>query len=288
MTRMRHPAILLVMLGITCLAARCSSSDGEDADSPSTLDPNVPPVTQGNWYRPSVAVDWQWQLAGALNTSYDVELYDVDLFDTPREVIDELHGRGCKVLCYFSAGSGENWRPDYAQFLGTDLGKPLEGWEGERWLDVRSQRVLDLMLARLNLAAERGCDGVEMDNVDAYANDSGFSLRDSDQLAYNRRLANEAHARSLAVALKNDGDQATALVDYFDFELNEECHAFDECGLLQVFLDRGKPVLNVEYADNLTQANALAATLCPVANAAGHRTLILPIDLDDSFRVSCY
>lgn len=53
----------------------------------------------------------------------------------------------------------------------------------------------------------RRCDGVEPDNVDAYANSVGISLTYNDQLTFNRWLANEGHKRNLAVALKNDGDQ---------------------------------------------------------------------------------
>jgi hypothetical protein len=30
-----------------------------------------------------------------------------------------------------SAGSHENWRLDQAQFNQADIGKPLQGWEGE-------------------------------------------------------------------------------------------------------------------------------------------------------------
>ena len=46
------------------------------------FDPDVPPVTEGDWYRPAADVTWQWQLTGTPNTSYDVEIYDLDLFET--------------------------------------------------------------------------------------------------------------------------------------------------------------------------------------------------------------
>lgn len=42
------------------------------------------------------------------------------------------------------------------------------------------------MQARLDLAVQKGCDGVEPDNVDGYQNNSGFPLTAQDQLAYNR------------------------------------------------------------------------------------------------------
>ncbi len=58
------------------------------------------------------------------------------------------------------------------------------------------------MLRRLDLAVTKGCDGVEPDNMDGYANDSGFPLTAEDQLTFNRFIANEAHRRGLAVGLK--------------------------------------------------------------------------------------
>jgi hypothetical protein len=233
-------------------------------------------------------VTWQWQLDGEIDTSYDVELYDVDLFETPDEVFTELHGRGARVLCYFSAGSSEEGRPDFDDIPEPAQGRQLSGYPDERWLDVRSREVLDVMIARLDLAIDRGCDGVEPDNVDGHTNDTGFPLTASDLLAFNRNLANEAHRRGLAIALKNAGGQARELVDYFDLELNEECFEYEECGELRPFTRRAKAVLNVEYADDLAEAEQLAESVCPRARAAGLRTLILPHDLDDEFRVSCF
>jgi hypothetical protein len=263
-----------------------------DTDEPTgVLDPNVPALAEGDWYRPAVETTWQWQLQantdGAINTIYDAEVYDVDLFDAPDAVIEELRAAGHRVICYFSAGSYEDFRDDAGDFLPSDLGKTLEGFADERWLDIRSPNVQLIMLRRLNLALRRGCDGVEPDNVDGFVNDTGFDLTGSDQLAYNRFLANETHRRNLAVALKNDLDQIPQLVDYFDLALNEQCHEFEECELLQPFVDAGKPVFNAEYAEDFVNDASSRESLCADAAERKVRTLILPLDLDDSFRFSC-
>ena len=269
-------------------AVGCGDDDsGGDPLDAGHMDADIEPITQGDWYRPEVPTTWQWQLMGTLNTSYAVDVYDIDLFDTSADTIEQLQNEGHYVICYFSAGSSEDWRDDFSRFDPEDLGKNLDGWEGENWLDIRSPNVLDIMEDRLDLAAQKGCDGVEPDNMDGFTNDTGFNLLPVDQLYYNRTLANAAHERDLTVGLKNDGDQAEELVDYFDFSLNEECHAYDECGQLQPFIDAGKPVFNAEYTDNEVEAQNLAATLCPQANSENIRTLILPWDLDDSFRISC-
>ena len=242
----------------------------------------------GGWYRPGVATTWQWQLTGTVNTNYDVDLYDIDLFETELAFNQSLQTAGRRVLCYFSAGSAENWRPDYGQFASGDLGNDLDGWAGERWVDVRSTNVRNIMLARLDQAQNKGCDGVEPDNVEGIGNNPGIDYTANDQLAYIRFLATAAHDRGLAIALKNDLPQVTALVDAVDLMVNEECHQFGtECDLLQPFINAGKPVLNAEYANSLSAAQNLATTLCPQALSENFRTLILPLDLDDAFRVSC-
>lgn len=283
---------VLVSGALLAMAAGCGDSAAPNPYVP--LDPEVPPVTSGAWYRPTVNTTWQWQLSipdgeSAPNTSYDVNVYDLDLFDTDASLIATLHGEGRAVVCYFSAGSWEDWREDAGAFPAEVLGRALDGWEGERWLDIRAPVVLDLMLARLDLAVSKGCDGVEPDNVDGYTNGTGFALNYEQQLAFDRHLANAAHERGLAVGLKNSGDQAAELVDYYDFSLNEQCHEYDECDQLAPFTDAGKPIWNAEYAspDSEAAALSLASTLCPVALAEDIRTLVLPLELDDAFRVSC-
>ncbi len=295
------PAMLVLPF---LLAAGCPGEMGGSMDSGGgagsgnggtgetiSLDPEVDPVTSGSWYRPGIDVTWQWQIqpdaGGAINTSYDVEIYDLDLFDVETAVIDELHAQGRFVVCYFSAGSYEDFREDADQFSAADLGNTLEGFADERWLNIRSTQVAQIMLDRLDRAVSKGCDGVEPDNMTGYNNDTGFPLTADDQLAFNRFIANAAHARGLAVALKNDLEQIPALVAYFDFAVNEQCHEFDECDTYQPFLDAGKPVLNAEYAENFVNDAEARTQLCVDAFATGLRTLVLPVDLDDSFRFSC-
>ncbi len=231
-----------------------------------------------SWYRPTPDVTWQWQLSGVIDQNYNVNIYDIDLFDTPVKTIASLQSKGKKVICYFSAGSSENWRSDFARFDRSTLGKK-NGWEGERWLDIRTDNALDVMLERLNLAVKKGCDGVEPDNVDGYLNKTGFPLTVKDQITFNRRIAEEAHRRGLAVALKNTGDLANELVDYFDLAINEECHAYRECDQLAVFTKQGKPILNAEYKKT--------KNLCALALSKNMRTLLLPRKLNNKSRMSC-
>ena len=236
---------------------------------------------------PAPGVSWQWQIDGeAIDTSIDVDMYDIDLFEVTDAELATLKADGRVVICYFSAGSYEEWRDDADDFPMAALGDPLDGWPGERWLDVRDPGVRTVQAARLDLAAERGCDGVEPDNVDGYANTSGFPLKGADQLDYNLWLATEAHARGLSIGLKNDLDQVGDLLDAFDWALNEECAAYDECALLSPFIDSGKAVFNVEYVDDKAEGANLAAAVCGDALGLGFSTLIKEWDLGP-WRLPC-
>lgn len=237
-------------------------SDPGQPQPPTTPAPPVSPAppTAGIW-QPRPGTSWQWQLSGRLDTSVVADVYDVDLEDTPAATIAQLQAAGRRVICYFSAGSFEAWRSDAAKFPAAVKGKKMDGWD-ELWLDVRNVEALaPVMLGRLDLAAAKGCDAVEPDNVDGYANDTGFPLRGADQLAYNRWLAAAAHERGLAIGLKNDLDQVLELVDHFDFAVNEECFSYRECELLTPFVRAGKAVFGAEYelstAAFCSQANAL-------------------------------
>lgn len=257
--------------------------DSGMTDAPFTPVPDggaVDAAARAIW-RPAPGTSWQWQLSGTIDTTVDAVMYDVDLFETPAALVRVLHGGGRIVVCYFSAGTIEEGRPDFADFPAGAIGMTLPDWPMERWLDTRDATVRDIMRRRLDLAVTRGCDGVEPDNVDAYANASGFPLTADDQLDFNRFIATEAHARGLSVGLKNDLDQVATLVGDFDWALDEECFQYTECDLLQPFIDAGKAVFQVEYGDA-----ALAATVCPQANALDFDTLIKNVDLD-AWRIAC-
>jgi glycosyl hydrolase family 114 len=237
-------------------------------------------VPAGSWWRPRAGLTWQWQLSGPLDRGVSAEVYDVDAVNTSAEDVAALHAAGRKVICYVDAGSYEPGRPDAGRFPAAVLGKELDGWPGERWLDVRRWDVLEpILAARFDTCRQKGFDAVEPDNVDGYQNESGFPLTASDQLVFNKRLADLAHKRGLAVGLKNDIDQVAELQPHFDFAVNEECMQYDECDPLRAFVAAGKPVFHVEYAQE-------SGGFCPRAKALGFSSMRKRLDLD-AWRESC-
>lgn len=240
-----------------------------------------------DWYRPPLGVTWHWQLQGELNTSYPVTLYGFDLFDQSKDTIAALQRKGHKVICYFSAGSYEDWRSDRQLLPAHAIGKALDGWPGEAWLDIRDKQVWRIMQNRLKLAAEKGCDGVDPDNVDGYSNNSGFPLTAQDQVRFNRFLAQSAHILGLSIGLKNALNLIPELVDEFDFAVNEQCFEYQECELLTPFIAQQKPVLNAEYQARWVNSREERTKLCQASAKLKFTTLVLPLALDDEFRLTC-
>lgn len=238
----------------------------------------------GCWL-PPVRASWNWVIATVPQPPFrDVDIYDIDGFDASAADVAALHDAGIRVICYISVGSYENWRPDASQFPAGVLGRNLDGWPGERWLDIRDIRnpgsaLARIMTARIDMCRDKGFDAVEFDNMDGYTNQTGFPLTAADQLAYNRFLATTAHAAGLSAVMKNDVDQVRELVDYFEMALNEECHRYDECGAYQAFIAAGKPVLHAEYGSS--------TAFCAADNAANINGVLFSLDLDDSVYRPC-
>ncbi|MCX5382877.1 endo alpha-1,4 polygalactosaminidase [Streptomyces sp. NBC_00083] len=235
---------LLLLVPLLLLAACTGSPDGPDDGAGGDT---APPAPAGPHWQPKPGLTWQWQLKGRLDPTVDAQVYDIDAVDQDAAAVADLHRRGRKVICYVSTGSWEDWRPDAQRFPKSVLGKG-NGWSGERWLDIRRTDVLEPLVARrLDLCRQKGFDGVEPDNMDGYVNDTGFPLTAADQLTYNELVARLAHARGLAVGLKNDLDQIPRLLGQFDFAVDEQCAQYGECDKLTPFVKAGKAVFHAEY-----------------------------------------
>lgn len=206
-------------------------------------------------WQPSLGASYEWQLSSAtIDRSVEADIYAVDGFDVTEETVAALHRDGRRVACYINTGSHENWRPDAQRFPRRLLGRPLEGWPGERWLDIRQvDELAPIMRQRMRMCQAKGFDAVEVDNVDGWQQRSGFAITPAHQLRYNRWLARTAHSMGLAIALKNDVEQVPELVDHFDYAVAEQCAQYDECGGFRPFIAAGKPVFDIEYSLQLRQ-----------------------------------
>ncbi len=232
-------------------------------------------------FLPSPGTTWQVQLTGTLDSSFDVQFYELDLFALDPKDVQTLHDAGRALGCYVSVGSAEPWRPDYANFPSSALGKPLADYPQELWLDVRDAGVRQVMTQRLQLAASSGCQAVELSNLQAYSEDSGFPLTQADELSYAQSLIEQCHALGLSAGISAGDDLVPALVPSADWGLTEECLSYDDCAAWQPFTNAGKAVFMIEYGSSKD-----APVLCPEAAKLGFSLAIKRRALD-AFRVGC-
>ncbi|CCE41068.1 uncharacterized protein CPAR2_300570 [Candida parapsilosis] len=208
------------------------------------------------YFAPSAVAKWTAKVGDSWDCVLDnpprkinpeTKIYDIDLFDSSKKLIKTLHSQDKIVICYFSAGTFEEWRPDAKNFTRAELGKPLNEWEGERWVNITSSNVFQIMQNRILLAKTKGCDAIDPDNIDGYAHKTGLKWSKQDSIAYVRKLSKYAKKHGLAIGLKNGGDIIKQVLSYVDFSVQEQCGQYGECKQYQPFIKAKKPVFHIEY-----------------------------------------
>ena len=267
-----------VLAMVICLAG-CSSALHNTGSVP-VLAKASPPAgwvvakayAEEKWWQPKADQNlrWYWQLQGNIDTSYDVDVYDIDI-DTPQPVINRLKARGIRLICYFSVGTVEQFRSDANRFPHQAIGETYPGYADERWLDLKNYSLFaSIMQARLDRCAAKGFDGVEGDNVDAFLqqipDDNGvvntgtsFKITRQHSIDYILWLASESHKRGLAFGLKNSEAVAIDVVDDVDWLITESCYVYRWCAEAQVFTRHNKPVFMTEYTEYLSDFTSACA-----------------------------
>lgn len=233
----------------------------------------------------------------------NADVYIVDGEGTSEDTIAQYHADGKTVICYFSAGTWEPGRSDADEFdpacvcgSGRSFGgnacssndNKLSGWD-EWWLDIHSasciSKVESIMSARISSFVAKGCDGVDPDNVDSFANsDQLHGNTAEDQVNYLLWLSFTARSQDLMIDLKNagsllvdDNGDATSyqseIVEAFDFAVIESCHEYEECDTYDSFLAAGKPEIQIEYED---------ITTCPSLQDGQHLLVYSQNDLSSA------
>ena len=243
---------------------------------PTTPAPTITP--EPPYWTPSMQSVFQIQLSDyPPDIHMGADIYALDLFETTPSAIQFLHEHDKKVICYFNAGAWEAFRPDADKFPQEIIGNPYVGWPGEKWLDISRYEVFShILLKRMDLAVEKGCDGVDPDNINGYMQPTGFDITPQHQLTFNTWLSDQAHQRGLAIGMKNNGEQILELADHFDFAIIEDCAFHNECEPYQVFIKKQKAVYQIEYTDRIANLR----TACDTAHALGFQLLLKNRELD--------
>ncbi|KAK7422825.1 hypothetical protein QQX98_001387 [Neonectria punicea] len=238
------------------------------------------PTTENNTtsiWQPAISDSWQIVLLKPIKVdddgtvTPDVKVFDLDVYDNDADTIKALQKAGKKVICYFSAGSWENWRDDKDDFQKADLGKVLDGWPDERWIDVRSNNVRKIMKKRIKYAADKGCDAIDPDNVDGFQNDNGLDMTAKDAVDFIKFLSETAASYNMSTGLKNAGDIIADVLEYVHFSVNEQCVEYSECETFAAFIEADKPVFNIEYPTG-TFNNVSASVKDEICSHSGNST----------------
>ena len=234
----------------------------EEAEAPEFPAATATPAAT-DWWKPLASdnLTWQWQLQGEIDTSFMVDVYNVDI-DTPANKINELKARNVKLICYFSAGTVELFRDDENQIPQRSRGEQYEDLTDERWLDYSQfEEFSNVMLARMDRCKELGFDAIEADNVDAHNYESrdefgnvvnigtNFNINLDHSIAYVRWLSAQAHLRGLAFGLKNAEEIASTVIDDIDYMITEDCYVDSWCDAASVLVEANKTVFMAEYTD---------------------------------------
>lgn len=275
--KMNPMSYRIFWLAVVTLLFSCGKPDDDNVE-----------IIPGEWFKPAPGMSFDWQLDEVkITDEFDSEVVDLDAFETPAAVVDKLHSEGKKVIAYISVGSWENWRPDADDFPANVIGNDYDGWEGEKWLDIRKiDKLGPILQKRLDMIKEKGFDAVEPDNIDSYENaGTGFNLTEADAFDFCKWLADEAHSRGLSIGQKNATGLCNKLVSRFDWLLLEDAYADDFYEDGDVYIENNKAVFVTEYTDNMT-AEAFLANVCP--SAAEHRFVAILKDRDlKAGKLSC-
>lgn len=232
-------------------------------------------------------VKWQIEIQdpidprGGIQPS-DAKVIDVDLFQASKDptLIPALHAAGAIVLCYFNAGAVQYTDCDWSKWQTNGLfhGKVVVNYDQEKYVDVTDETVIELQKARIDLAHSIGCDGVDPDNIDTYELDAdesiGKQITQKDMINFLGNLSSHAHSRTthlghtLMIGQKNAVEITEQVHGFMDFAISENCvgtvragsnrGAADEfCSTLQqYYVDKGKPVFDIEYPTSLASSSS--------------------------------
>ena len=277
--------LLPTLLSMALLSTRCSASalhldkrynpapfkptkcakNAKPTATPACLIPGLPnpsgsisistAPTPTSWAKPPPSSSFQVILQNntEVRAESGISIYDIDI-DSSDATFASLLTANKYIVCYFSAGTAEDWRGDFgcfnhalgAQDLGCNLGGP---WPNEFWLNTTSTEVRKIMQMRIQRAADRGCSAVDPDNIDGYSNRNGIGGTKQDSIDYIKFLSAEARSRGMGLALKNSLEIVPDVINDVDFAVNEQCIQYDECNAYEPFWALPTPlsVFNIEY-----------------------------------------
>jgi hypothetical protein len=233
------------------------------------------------------------QIEGLPTPPPKVDYLEIDGFESTKEQVDAIKAQGTKAICYISAGTAEDFRPDFAEFkkIPNTIGNAYPNFEGDYFINTNHWRdFFPVMKKRIQMCKDKGFDYVDFDVIDSYDVDPeemGFRLSQETQTDYITALTKAAHESELKTVQKNATELAAKLEPHFDALLTEECVRLDFCGDAEPYVAAGKPVFNVEYPESWKDKPFSRESVCDVSDKTKVRTILSTLALDGPATDAC-
>ena len=288
-----------------CLCAACKGDPVRPDSGDHPIDAFKPP-----WFfpAPGEVKNWDIQITApyALATPRDMMVVDLwDVVPAPTTImyddastaavpagaqsgaIAALKAAGTTVICHVGTGAMRLDDPDATKFPGYEAAPPDRpdpidadssiGWSTtatdamERFVDFRNTTAASVLLKRVKLAKDIGCDGIL-----AYRNDAslfgstaafqnGFTnVLPPEETAWIVKVAKAGHDLMISVGGRDThtSNGLTELVDDYDWIVAEQCAEDNNCDLARPFLEAHRAVFGIDYNLTRTGTAQTISTVC--------------------------
>ena len=223
-----------------------SSGQNETNNSVSSSTHNPIPV-YNQAYQENYAADHIDEILAQAREAY--VLLDA-LEDDIGPYVSQVKAKGNQVSGYISAGTGENYRDDFATLEPYLTPTAWPDWPDEFFVSETTTGILPLMKKRIDKIALWGADWIEFDNMDWLDEDTraeyNLTATIREAKAYINALCDYTHAKGMKCMAKNSVDG----FGQFDGVLYESFHAqknwWEKEGT-KAFLNAGKLVIVNHY-----------------------------------------
>ena len=206
-----------------------------------------------------------------------------------QQTIATLGATQTVVICRVGLGGMRTTDPDAARFpeasrLPLDAKTPSD----EYILDLGDRTPWEeAALARIDLAKQIGCDGIEPYRIDQFGLDPTLTL--DEQRSWYSAVALAVHERDLSVGMRNGPELYQAVAGLFDWAIIERCAEDDICDQVRPVLEQQKAVFALDYTtDFFGDPQDPLQLLCPRQTEAGIQDgLVKNAELSSAARVQC-
>ena len=243
----RIAIIIGIMSIIGCGGGGNSQDDQEEESSTAIIGTQEPIAIYNQAYQENFEED---KIEEIVDNAEDAYVLIDPFMDEIAEQITNLKEKNNQVGGYISAGTGEDWRDDFAEIEPYLTTKVWDAWEGEYYVSQTTTGIVDVMKKRIDKMADWGIDWVEFDNMDWVDEETkeeyNLEVTQNQATKYINTLCDYTHEKGMKCMAKNSvkGFEEFDGVLYESYNNNKNW--WDEEGT-KLFLKQDKLVIINHY-----------------------------------------